>query len=110
VFHFPNGPDTDYIKRIVGLPEDRIEIRPVRATETGTDRVLQVHINGVQLDEPYISESLPENCQEQVERWGRILCDGDNRTTAATGSLPVSRKSGGEVVFRISATPKASLI
>jgi signal peptidase I len=44
VFHPPNNVGEDYIKRIVGLPGERIEIRDGR-----------VWVDGVVLDEPYIS-------------------------------------------------------
>jgi signal peptidase I len=43
VFRFPLQPDTDFVKRVVGLPGDVIEIR---------NKV--VFINGKALDEPYV--------------------------------------------------------
>jgi signal peptidase I len=42
VFRFPEDPETDFVKRVVGLPGETIEIR---------DK--QVHINGKALEEPY---------------------------------------------------------
>ena len=43
VFKFPQEPDRDFIKRVVGLPGDRLEMhRKV------------VYINGKALDEPYV--------------------------------------------------------
>ncbi len=42
VFKYPEEPEVDYIKRVVGLPGEFIEVR----NKT-------VHINGVPLDEPY---------------------------------------------------------
>jgi signal peptidase I len=43
VFHHPRDPDRDLIKRVVGLPGEKVEIRQG-----------QVYINGVPLQEPYV--------------------------------------------------------
>jgi signal peptidase I len=43
VFSYPGDPSKSYIKRIVGLPGDRVEI------ESGI-----VRVNGLALDEPYV--------------------------------------------------------
>ena len=43
VFRYPRGPETDYVKRVIGMPGDTISIR---------DRV--VLINGKPLAEPYV--------------------------------------------------------
>lgn len=53
VFHPPDDPGTTYVKRIIGIPGDRISITP--------DAVI---LNGHKLTEPYISvvePSAPEN-------------------------------------------------
>ncbi len=43
VFRYPLQPDTDYVKRVIGMPGDIVEIH---------NKV--VHINGKPLDEPYV--------------------------------------------------------
>src|SRR5918992_5518672 len=43
VFKFPDEPDRDFIKRVIGLPGDTLELRNKK-----------VHINGQPLDEPYV--------------------------------------------------------
>jgi len=42
VFKFPEDPERDFIKRVIGLPGETLEIRAKK-----------VHIDGVPLDEPY---------------------------------------------------------
>lgn len=49
VFRFPLDPKTDFVKRVIGLPGETVEIR---------DK--QVFINGVRLDEPYAIHLDPE--------------------------------------------------
>ena len=42
VFKYPEDPERDFIKRVIGLPGDQIEVRHKR-----------VFVNGKLLDEPY---------------------------------------------------------
>lgn len=43
VFKFPEEPERDFIKRVIGLPGDTLELKDKK-----------VHINGQPLDEPYV--------------------------------------------------------
>src|SRR5712691_8561896 len=43
VFRYPLQPDTDFVKRVIGMPGDTVEIRDKK-----------VAVNGKQLDEPYV--------------------------------------------------------
>ncbi|MGZ8709324.1 MAG: signal peptidase I, partial [Thermoanaerobaculia bacterium] len=46
---YPLQPDTDFVKRVIGMPGDEIEIRRKK-----------VWINGKQLEEPYVLHEDPE--------------------------------------------------
>jgi signal peptidase I len=71
VFHYPLEPETDYLKRVIGLPGEVVEIMDTH-----------VYINGVQLNEPYIHEACtPTICPNR--RWeigpSQYFVMGDNR-------------------------------
>jgi signal peptidase I len=86
VFRYPENPETDYVKRVVGLPGDTIEIRSKK-----------VFINGRPLDEPYVVHAdkqiipdqrqgmLPEPWRSRDHFGPRVVPDdsyfamGDNR-------------------------------
>jgi signal peptidase I len=95
VFHYPAAPREDYIKRLIGLPGDVVEIRDA-----------QVYVNGELLNEPYINEPCtPQNCQD--ERWevgeNHYFLMGDNRnhSSDSRGFGPVSREFiVGEAIVR----------
>ncbi len=48
VFKFPEEPERDFIKRVIGLPGETLEVRRKR-----------VHIDGAPLDEPYLEGQQP---------------------------------------------------
>ena len=75
VFEFPEDPDKDFIKRIIGVPGDVIEIK---------NKV--VYRNGEKVDEPYTRHSDPDNMLPRRDNFGPItvpegkyFCMGDNR-------------------------------
>lgn len=49
VFRYPLQPDTDYVKRVIGMPGDVVEVRNKK-----------VSVNGKQLDEPYVIHVDPQ--------------------------------------------------
>lgn len=53
IFRYPRNPKQFFIKRIIGLPGERVEIRDGAVTIINEE-----YPNGVQLDESYISEEL----------------------------------------------------
>ncbi len=71
VFHFPNNPKEDYIKRVIGLSGDLITV------QDGT-----VNVNGTPLDEPYISAK-PEYMGEWVVPEDSLFVLGDNRNQSS---------------------------
>jgi len=78
VFKFPLEPETDYIKRVIGLPGERLEM---------TDGT--VYINGTPLTEPYVKHAYPPRLR-QGDNYGPIVippdsyfCMGDNRDQSA---------------------------
>jgi signal peptidase I len=71
VLHFPNDRSREFIKRVVGLPGDRIEI--VDGTVT---------VNGFPLNEPYINESPAYTGSWEVPE-GQYFVLGDNRNNSS---------------------------
>lgn len=75
----PPGEDKPYIKRIIGLPGDTVEIH-----DNG------VYVNGARLDEPYIGDhtttcppgSSPEYCGSYTVPEGTVYALGDNRNNS----------------------------
>jgi signal peptidase I len=82
VFKYPEEPDRDFIKRVIGLPGETVELRAKK-----------VYINGQPIDEPYVhfltppSSDLQEVTSSDVrERFGPVTVPphqyfvmGDNR-------------------------------
>ena len=85
VFHYPGDPNEDYIKRLIALPGDTVEIRDT-----------QVYVNGTEADEPYINEPcIPARCPDAVWTLGpdEFFAMGDNRNHSVDSRVfgPVPR-------------------
>jgi signal peptidase I len=104
VFKFPEDPTRDFIKRVIGLPGETIEIRNK-----------QVLVNGTPLDEPYVhfneaplrrdeesgllgGDSSRDDWGPQVVPDGQLLVLGDNRDNSRDsrfwGFLPADQVKG----------------
>ncbi|MDB5084887.1 MAG: signal peptidase [Bacilli bacterium] len=68
IFKYPVNPTQDFIKRVIGLPGDTIEVR---------DHV--VYRNGQPLNEPYINAPVAGQYPPTQVPAGTIFCMGDNR-------------------------------
>jgi signal peptidase I len=71
VFRYPRDPETDFVKRVVGLPGDTITIRDKK-----------VSIDGTPLDEPYalfMPDRVRDNFGPFVVPPGQYFAMGDNR-------------------------------
>jgi signal peptidase I len=81
VFKFPKDPSRDFIKRVIGLPGDTVELHNKR-----------VFINGKPLDEPYVyylddPPPLPQEMDSLVDHQG----SGDPRVEYGPVSVPAGQ-------------------
>ena len=79
VFWFPSDPDKSYVKRVIGLPGETVEVRNGR-----------VYINGRELKEPYIdnihNQNLRENVIKTVDQHYYFVM-GDNRDNSSDSRI-----------------------
>ena len=68
VFHYPKDPKRDFVKRVIGVPGDKISIRE------GT-----VWVNGAAISEPYITAHDNSNMSELKVEQKNYFVLGDNR-------------------------------
>lgn len=91
VFHYPPNPQEQYIKRVIGLPGERVSI------SAG-----QVYINGEQLVEPYLSVTTQRGGEWDVPE-DALFVLGDNRNNSSDsrswGMVPFENVVGKAMVI-----------
>ncbi len=91
VFHFPMNPDEELIKRVIGLPGDRVTVQDQ-----------QVSVNGQLLSETYIAAA-PLYAGEWTVEDGHLFVLGDNRNDSSDshswGLLPLEKVVGKAVLI-----------
>ncbi|OLP58594.1 signal peptidase I [Xaviernesmea oryzae] len=125
VFRFPPNPDIDYIKRVIGLPGDKVQVRdsvlyvndqPVPRVADGTFRADDQYDTGA--DVPVYRETLDngvnfdtldqfpnsrgDNTQEFVVPPGHYFMMGDNRDNSADSRFDVGYVPAENLVGRAS--------
>ncbi len=113
VFKYPEDPERDFIKRVIGLPGDRVELRQKR-----------VHIIGAPVDEPHASYLEPPASgvrpHDVREEYGPVTVPdrqffvmGDNRDNSQDsrywGFLPASYVKGRALFIYFSIEEGASV-
>ncbi|MBX6394544.1 MAG: signal peptidase I [Alicyclobacillaceae bacterium] len=95
IFRYPADPSQDFVKRVIGLPGDRIEIRG------GV-----VYRNGQPLEEPYTAEAPRAPFGPAVVPPGHVFVLGDNRNHSkdsrdpSVGMVPYGNLIGrADVIF-----------
>ncbi len=104
VFKWPGGPERDFIKRVVALPGETVELRHKK-----------VYINGTPLDEPYVHYLQPSRGDNEFTAYdkretyapvtvpaGQLFVMGDNRDNSEDsrywGFLPQTYVKGRAVM------------
>jgi len=83
VFHYPKNPSRDFIKRIIGLPGEKVQVRGER-----------IFINDEEIEEPYALHQSNYMWGPQILGEDEYFVLGDNRNSSSDSHTwgPVSRQ------------------
>lgn len=91
ICHYPNRGNTNFVKRIVGIPGDTV------AVMDGT-----LYVNGEAVDEPYIDYRPNYAMQEVTVEEGHYFVLGDNRSNSNDSHAPgVGQLERGQIVGKV---------
>ena len=105
VFWFPNDPGKSYIKRVIGLPGETVQVRGGR-----------IFVNGKELQEPYLENSLNVAAGDDPPVYVKphyYFVMGDNRDNSSDSrswGLVPEKYIYGKALFRYWPLSKASVI
>src|SRR5215203_5765988 len=105
VFWYPNDPTKSYIKRVIGLPGDTVQVRGGR-----------VFVNGKELQEPYLEHSLNVASADEPlisvkAHYYFVMGDNrDNSSDSRVWGLVPEKYIYGKALFRYWPLSKASVI
>jgi signal peptidase I len=107
VFHYPKQPDLDFVKRVVGLPGDRITIKNGKVTVYNADNPNGYNPDSThQINGNYTQGDVNDNPVNLTVPDGNLFVLGDNRAPEGSsdsrewGFLP-SKNIVGNVVLRL---------
>src|SRR5918999_2556078 len=105
VFWFPNDPTKSYIKRVIGLPGETVQVRGGR-----------ILVNGKELQEPYLEHALNVAAADEPPTYVKphyYFVMGDNRDNSSDSrmwGLVPEKYIYGKALFRYWPLSKASVI
>jgi len=105
VFWFPNGPGKSYIKRVIGLPGETVQVRGGR-----------IFVNGKELQEPYLENALNVAAGDDPPVYVKphyYFVMGDNRDNSSDSrswGLVPEKYIYGKTLFRYWPLSQASVI